>query len=203
MARNGGLQTHPLGESDPLDRFVCADYPALEDFIRNKAPRNQRERHGRTFVLRGEFEGQPAILGYYSLVMTSVGREILPRKKRHGTPEFIPVALIGRLAVDDRMRGRKYGAALLKDALLRVHAAAEQIGCFAVIVDAKDEKAENFYKYFGFEELPVDGSSKRLFLKMEVVEQLMAEQRQSTFLGRMWSLVMTLFRFRMSGSNQR
>lgn len=203
MARNRGLQTHPLGESDPLDRFVCADYPALEDFIRNKAPRNQRERYGKTFVLRGELEGQPAILGYYSLVMTSVGREILPRKKRQGTPEFIPVALIGRLAVDDRMRGQGHGGTLLKDALLRVHAAAEQLGCFAVIVDAKDQKAESFYQHYGFEELPVGGSSKRLFLKMEVVESLIAEQRQSTWLGRIWSLLMTLFRLRTDESNRR
>jgi GNAT superfamily N-acetyltransferase len=196
MARDGGLQTHALGESDPLDGFVCAGYPALEDFIRNKAPRNQRERYGRTFVLRGEIKGQPAILGYYSLVMTSVGREILPRKKRQGTPESIPVALIGRLAVDDRVQGRGYGGILLKDALLRVHAAAEQLGCFAVIVDAKDENAEDFYLHHGFEKLPVEGSPKRLFLKVEVVDGLIAEQRQSTFLGRIWSLVMTRLRLR-------
>jgi GNAT superfamily N-acetyltransferase len=193
MARHGGLQTHPLDEADPIDRFACAGYPALEEFIRTKAPRNQRERYGKTFVLRGLIEGQPAILGYYSLIMTSVGREILPRKKRQGTPESIPVALIGRLAVDDRVQKQGYGGLLLKDALLRVHSAAAQLGCFAVIVDAKDEKAESFYRRYGFDEMPGSELPKRMFLKMEVVEEeILAAQKQDTLLVRIWSWLVSL-----------
>lgn len=195
MARHGGLQTYPLDEADPKERFVCAGYPALEEFLRTKAPLNQRERYGKTFVLRGVIDGQPGILGYYSLVMTSVGREILPRRKRQGTPESIPVALIGRLAVDDRAAGQGNGGLLLKDALLRIYTAAAHLGCFAVIVDAKDEKAEGFYRHYGFEEMPGGSTSpKRMFLKLEVVKELLAAQAPNTLLGRIWSWLMSLGR---------
>jgi GNAT superfamily N-acetyltransferase len=43
----------------------------------------------------------------------------------------VPVARLGRLAVDQAYRGRKLGAALL-------------------ILDAKDEQAEAFYLHHGF-----------------------------------------------------
>jgi len=58
----------------------------------------------------------------------------------------MPVALIGRLAVDERARGRRLGESLLIDALERVVAAAEILACLGVIVDAKDEGAERFYE---------------------------------------------------------
>lgn len=51
-------------------------------------------------------------------------------------------------------QGRKLGRALLKDAILRVLAAAEGIGVRALLVHAKDEKARAFYERLGFEPLP-------------------------------------------------
>ena len=62
----------------------------------------------------------------------------------------MPAALIGRLAVDERARGRRLGEQLLIDALRRVVDAAETIGCLGVIVDAKDEEAEAFYSKYDF-----------------------------------------------------
>ena len=53
----------------------------------------------------------------------------------------MPVARIGRLAVDERARGRRLGESLLIDALHRVVVAAETIGCLGILVDAKDEAA--------------------------------------------------------------
>ena len=155
---------------------MCAQYPALEDFIRTKALRSQFEGYGRTFVLSGTLEGQPSILGYYTLVATAVAREIVPKKKRHGTPGEIPVALIGRLAVDDRAQRQGHGKRLLLDALERAYAASQEVGLYAVIVDAKDESAERFYLHYGFEPMPLaSGYPKRLYLKMETIEALVLE----------------------------
>ena len=80
----------------------------------------------------------------------------------------MPVALIGRLAVDERARGRHLGEALILDALQRAVAAAEIIACLGGIVDAKDAAAEGFYAHYDF--VTVDDSSwpRRMFLPLEV-----------------------------------
>jgi predicted N-acetyltransferase YhbS len=51
----------------------------------------------------------------------------------------MPVALIGRLAIEHRAQGRRLGEKLLIDALRRIVDAATMLGCMGVIVDAKDE----------------------------------------------------------------
>ena len=68
----------------------------------------------------------------------------------------IPVILIARLAVDASEKGHGLGATLLRDALFRIAAAADQIGARAVLVHAKDDEARKFYEHFGFEPSPID-----------------------------------------------
>ncbi len=48
------------------------------------------------------------------------------------------------------------GYGLLKDALLRIVAAAEEIGVRAALVHALDEHARNFYLHHGFYESPTN-----------------------------------------------
>ncbi|HSV36368.1 MAG TPA: hypothetical protein VLI46_12475 [Ramlibacter sp.] len=48
----------------------------------------------------------------------------------------LPVTLLGRLAVDQRMKGRGIGQFLLMDALRRSLEAAANIAAMAVLVDA-------------------------------------------------------------------
>ena len=56
------------------------------------------------------------------------------------------------------------------DALSRVRLASDALAVFAVVVDAKDERAHAFYKRFGFIELP--DSTMRLFLPMAAIDRL-------------------------------
>lgn len=179
FAPSGRFKTRPLSESDPTDQFACRDYPELEDFLRTKAPLNQIQRFGRTFVLRGTLEGRPAILGYYTLVASGLDQGGIHRKKRYQhAPKIIPMALLGRFAVDDRVRGKGHGATLLADALKRALLHGAELGCHAVIVHAKDDKSAAFYEKFGFEELPLKepAARKTLFLKLDVIAQLTAER---------------------------
>lgn len=60
----------------------------------------------------------------------------------------MPVARIGRLAVDQRYRGHKLGRALLWDAIARSLRA--EVAMFVLVVDAKDGEAEAFYRHHGF-----------------------------------------------------
>ena len=57
----------------------------------------------------------------------------------------LPVTLLGRLAVDQGMKGKGMGEYLLLDALRRCLEAAGNIAAMAVLVDAKDDAAEAFY----------------------------------------------------------
>jgi GNAT superfamily N-acetyltransferase len=60
------------------------------------------------------------------------------------------VARLARLAVDEAHQGNGYGELLLVDALYRTSTAGENIGIHGMIIDAKYEKASQFYKKYGF-----------------------------------------------------
>ncbi len=64
--------------------------------------------------------------------------------------------ILARLAVDRVFQGKGLGTALLKDALLCITAAAEIVGIRAVLVHAKDDRAQGFYEHFNFDPSPTD-----------------------------------------------
>ena len=90
------------------------------------------------------------VAGYYTLAAASIPVLEFPEPDKKRIPRYpvLPAALIGRLAVDQRFRGRGLGAALLFDAFRRALQAEPAI--FAMIVDAKDASAASFYAHFGF-----------------------------------------------------
>ena len=90
------------------------------------------------------------VVGYYCLVGGSIERAALPKKTQRNTPDSIPIAVIGRLAVDLKYQKTGIGGGLLKDAILRVFGVAEVIGIRAVVVHAIDDNAAAFYKKYGF-----------------------------------------------------
>ncbi len=59
-------------------------------------------------------------------------------------------------------RGRKLGSALLWDAGLR--ALRSDLAAFALVVDAKDESSEAFYRHFGF--VPFGALPRQLVLPL-------------------------------------
>jgi ribosomal protein S18 acetylase RimI-like enzyme len=67
---------------------------------------------------------------------------------------LIPLALIERPARDFGARGEGLGDILLADAVNRLLSATKTLAIFAMIVDAKDDRAACFYKGFGFSPFP-------------------------------------------------
>lgn len=78
----------------------------------------------------------------------------------------VPAVRMGRLAVDEHFKGQGLSGALLADALAR--AARADIAAFALVVDAQDEAAAQFYRHHGFIVLP--DSSLTLFLPLATVK---------------------------------
>ena len=79
-----------------------------------------------------------------------------------------PTVRMGRLAVDQHFKGQGLGAALLADALAR--AARSEIAAYALLVEAKDEAAADFYRHHGFQHLP--DQALTLFLPLASVRAL-------------------------------
>jgi ribosomal protein S18 acetylase RimI-like enzyme len=75
--------------------------------------------------------------------------EVVRRLPRYPS---IPVARLGRLAVDRAYRRLGLGGALLWDAAAR--AFRSEAAVFALVVDAKDQLAETFYRHHGFVAFP-------------------------------------------------
>ena len=65
-------------------------------------------------------------------------------------PDPVPMAVLGRLAIDRSMQGMGLGAALLQDAVLRVQQAASIMGIRGVLVHAISDQARAFYEHHGF-----------------------------------------------------
>jgi ribosomal protein S18 acetylase RimI-like enzyme len=82
----------------------------------------------------------------------------------------VPVAVLGRLAVDRTFHGRGLGAILLCDACQKVVQASRVLAVAAIVVDAKDTAAAGLYRHFGFVALP--GRPDRLLLPWKVLHKL-------------------------------
>ncbi len=110
--------------------------------------------------------------GFYTLAATSVALVELPAALSKRLPRYpsLPATLLGRLAVDHRHRGERLGEQMLMDAFAR--SLRSEIATYAIIVDAKDERAASFYKAYDF--LPLTISERRLFLPMGEIARLFA-----------------------------
>jgi len=169
--------TDHIGDADPACGFRCG-VPALDEYFARHALPNDRRGLGRTFVLRAAAGGtsEPAVLGFFTLSMTALAHSEIPARLARGLPRYpIPMALIGRLAVDERARGRGTGGQLVSDALARILGVSETVGCFGVIVDAKDEAAAAFHGKHGF--APIGGGwPRRMLLPMKSLRSVALDE---------------------------
>lgn len=143
----------------PLDRdaqtagFDCGE-KALDEYLQRYASQDVKRGVARVFVASPAQQRQ-VIAGFYTLSAASISAETLPEKWRKKLPRYpVPVALLGRLAVDQQFYGQGLGSILLADACQRVAGVSETLAVAAIVVDAKSPEAAAFYRHFGFIELP-------------------------------------------------
>ena len=137
----------------------------LNTYLQRYSGQHERKGMGRTYVATEA--GETRVLGYYTISSSSVAFDVVPENlPRHR----VPVALIGRLAVETSAKGRRLGETLLIHGLQSAQRAAKIVGIYAVVVDAFDEAARGFYLHYGFEELIDD--RLHLYLPMKAIERL-------------------------------
>ncbi len=155
------FQIRHLDESVNTADFQCGSQP-LNDYIRRYASQDVRRNVARVFVATPDNNPQQ-LAGFYTLSAGSVSCTALPQSLAKKLPRYpVPVALIGRLAVNSTSQGKGLGSILLADACLKVSQASSVLAVAGIIVDAKDETAIAFYEHFGFIQLP--GQPDRLML---------------------------------------
>ena len=106
------------------------------------------------------------IAGYYSLSAASFEKSQLSAQMSKRLPHYpVPAAVLGRLAVDRARQGHGLGELSLLDAIPRVVRASETIAVYAIVVDAKTDRAKDFYERYGF--ISFAGARRRLYLPLQ------------------------------------
>lgn len=142
----------PLSARHCTAEFCCAE-PGLNEWLKKRALKNHSNGISRVYVVSDKETQQ--VIAYYCLSTGSVQRNMAPGAYRRNAPESLPVIILGRLAVDQAWAGKGLGAALLKDAIYRTENIAHQVGVRALMVQALDDNARNFYIKFAFVPSPV------------------------------------------------
>lgn len=128
--------------------FACGE-ESLDRWLHRYAGQGERRDATRTFV---STDAQGTVRGYYTLVAGQLEHGEATEAVRKGLSRHfpIPVAILARLAVDERSQGQGLGASLLNDALERICRAAREVAVRAVVVHAINPTAVSFYERFGF-----------------------------------------------------
>jgi GNAT superfamily N-acetyltransferase len=159
-----------LEQEDEVENFDCGDEP-LNNYLRRHAWSNQEKSSiGVTYIAVDE--GAPrAVLGYFTLAMASVPRDVFPKKYVRGLPTYdLPLILLARLAVDRRFAGRGLGHALISEAFRISLRVADEVGCRCIVTDAYRDRI-SWYARYGF--VPIEGATEggpqRMFLDIRTV----------------------------------
>lgn len=157
------LKIESLNASHQRKVFDCGDTD-LNIYLRQYARQNVKHRINKVFVAT-DINSPQTILGYYTLSAGSVRTNELPQEHQRRLPNYpVPIALLGRLAVDKNHQGQRLGTILLADAIQRVEKASEVMAVYAIVVDALNPSAVAFYRQFGFITFP--GQSLKLFFPL-------------------------------------
>lgn len=134
----------------------------LDDWLKNFAWQAHRSESSKVYVIHDDLR----VVGFYALSAGSVRPNRAPARVAKGQGSYdLPLVVLTRLGVHHDVRGKGFGAALLKDVLVRVAAAADIVGARALHAHAKDARARQFYEHFGFEASPVDPHGMFMLMK--------------------------------------
>ena len=159
----------PLKRSQKRNCFSCGEF-ALDEYLAHYAWQQQASSFTRTFVAVSK-KVPERILGFYSLAAHSIDRNLLPPMLIKQYPKHpFPVIRLARLAVDCESKGRKLGRNLLMNAIDRILRVSQDIGCAAILVDAKHASARQFYEKYHFVALPEQPLT--LWLPMNIAQKL-------------------------------
>lgn len=167
------LVFEPLGKVHDRRAFRSGS-AAIDEWFAGRAGQDMRRDVARVFVAI-DAAAPSQVLGFYSLSAFTIALDDLPQEAARKLPLYnaIPAALIGRLARHEVAKGTGLGGRLLVNAMRRVLAVAETMAVFAIVAEAKDERAVAFYRSFGFQ--PFVRHPQRLFIPVTTAKAALQE----------------------------
>ncbi|MHC8508504.1 MAG: GNAT family N-acetyltransferase [Rhodospirillales bacterium] len=158
----------PLAKRHDRKLFHCR-IANLNGYIRERASQDVRNRVARVYAVTAP--DSDTVAGYCSLSAAGFEPGALPEEAAGKLPKYnqLPAVLLGRLAVDQKFQGRGLGTYLLFDAFQTVLQAGAAIGACAVIVDAWDETAAEFYRQRAFRAFADD--NLRFFMLVKDIQK--------------------------------
>jgi GNAT superfamily N-acetyltransferase len=159
----------PLGNHDRA-AFSCGN-TALDRYLREQASQDVKRGLAAVFVITAK-DTPRTIFSYYTLSSRELKVEQLPPDlaKKSGRYGYVGVTLLGRMALDEKYKRWGLGVFTLMSALEKSLKATRDVASWAVFVDAIDNEAANFYRKYGFIELPE--GKRKLFLPMKTIAKL-------------------------------
>jgi len=154
-----------FNKSHIKDGFDCG-IAELNQYLFQQAGQDVRKHYATLFVAIENATNK--VIGYYTLSNTNVNLDLIPSALRKKLPKYseVPAIRLGRLAVDKTVQGQGVGSQLLADAAIR---SILNVSAWAImIVDAKDSKASDFYRKYGFESLMDD--ERHLYIPRQDIE---------------------------------
>lgn len=137
----------PIGKHHDRGAFDCGD-EALNQFLHRHARQSHEKGGAKTYLAVSD--GNEKVLGYYSLSPASIAYERAPEVIKRGLARHdVPVFRLGRLAVDLSVQSQGLGGQLLLAAGRRCLLVAAQAGGVALLIDAKNERAAEWYASYG------------------------------------------------------
>jgi GNAT superfamily N-acetyltransferase len=166
------LRVEPLADRHDQKSFTCGS-EHLDRYLHQQAGQDLRKRMSAVFILTDD--GQ-RIAGYYTLSAHQFRVDDLPEEIGRKLPRYgvMPATLLGRFAIATSFQRQGLGEALLLDCLEKSLRNAAQVASWAVIVDAKDTEAMDFYRKYDFIVFP--NFPKRLLLPMKRIEGLFNDE---------------------------
>ncbi|MBL7004678.1 MAG: GNAT family N-acetyltransferase [Gammaproteobacteria bacterium] len=152
-----------LAAAHQIDNFACG-VDSLDDWLKKRAYPNQLSGASRTYVVSEEEK----VVGYYCLASGALELNDAPSQVRRNMPDPIPVAILGRLAIDKSFQGKGLGVALLQDAVIRTAQAGGILGIRGLLVHALSIEAKAFYEHHGFVASPTQAMTLILSLKGKI-----------------------------------
>ena len=129
--------------------FTCGE-PTLDRYLKEQASQHQRDGIATTHVLLAD-DDHARIAGFYTLSAAQVALTDLGEADRRRLPRHpVPAARLARLAVASNERGRGLGGLLIAHAVERCLRLRDELGIRLLVVDALNERAERFYRAYGF-----------------------------------------------------
>ena len=159
----------PLAAHHDRAGFDCGE-ASLNEFLQQRARKNAERNVGVTHVAVDQ-AGAAEVLGYYTLLVRSVERELFVGAKKL-PPGEIGVTLLARLAVSQNAQGRGLGTQMLLRSIVQTERAARDIGIHALVVHALNERAKHWYMSLDFGFAILTDDPLHLCLSIQKIRQL-------------------------------